>query len=615
MAAIDDRNTLGRARVSFADEADIDEFVAMLGRFERGEISPDQWRAFRLVRGTYGQRQAEDAQMLRVKIPQGVLTPLQLTALADVADTYSRGFGHITTRQNMQFHFVRLHEIELAMRRLADAGLTTREACGNSVRNITACPYAGVAADEVFDVTPYAEAMTRYLLRHPLSSTLPRKFKIAFEGCPIDHVATGINDIGWIARLGIAEGRLTKGFQVTVAGGTSTVCRAGHLLFEFLPASEILSVTEAILRVFHRLGDYQHKQRNRLKFLIQTLGWDGFRREFDRELEVIRAGGGPSLPFDPDDPPVEAPPPDGHLDPPPALSIAARVATSPLRGPGILPRVEPRLIEERADFDRWARTHVREQSQPGWSVVTVSTVLGDLTSAQMRLLGELSVALGDGAVRVTTDQNLLFRWVPTEHVPMFYRALRAAGVGRPGAGTLADVTSCPGAESCRLAVTQSRGLGLVLSDYLERREPLVSSVPGLNIKISGCPNGCGQHHIAGIGFQGSLRKVGGRPAPHYFVMVGGGTADGITTFGRHAATVPARRCGQAIERLIDLYQAQRGESESAVAFFRRVDLSIVKETLHGLDRLSPAEATAEDFVDLGEESAFNPAVQEGECSA
>ena len=615
MAAIDDRNTLGRARVSFADEADIDEFVTMLGRFERGEVGPDEWRAFRLVRGTYGQRQAEDAQMLRVKIPQGVLTPVQLNALADVADTHSRGFGHITTRQNMQFHFVKLHEIELAMRHLADAGLTTREACGSSVRNITACPYSGVAADEAFDVTPYAEAMTRYLLRHPLSSTLPRKFKIAFEGCPVDHVASGINDIGWNARIGGTAARPVKGFQVTVAGGTSTVCRAGLVLFEFLPASEILAVAEAILRVFHRLGDYQHKQRNRLKFLIKTLGWDGFRREFARELEGVRTAGGPALPFDPEHPPVEVAPPVASLDPPAPFSIAARVATTTLRGPGILPRVEPRLTGQGAEFARWARTNVRPQTQRGWSVVTVSTVLGDLTSAQMRLLGELAVALGDGTVRVTIDQNLLFRWVRNEHVPVFFRSLRAAGLGQPGAGTLADVTSCPGAESCRLAVTQSRGLGLSLSEYLERREDLVASVPGLNIKISGCPNGCGQHHIAGIGFQGSLRKVGGRPAPHYFVMVGGGTADGITTFGRHAATVPARRCGQAIDRLIHLYQERRAGTESAVAFFRRVDLSIVKDALRGLDRLSPDEATPEDFVDLGEEAAFDPTIQEGECSA
>src|ERR1700704_6851048 len=201
MSVVDDSKTFGRARLSFAREADIDEFVTTLERYERGEMTPDQWRAFRLLRGTYGQRQAEDAQMLRVKIPQGHLTGEQLDALADVGERYSRGFGHITTRQNVQFHFVKLHDAEPAMRRLADAGLTTREACGNSVRNITACPYAGVAADERFDITPYAEALTRFLLRHPLSSTLPRKFKVGFEGCPTDHAATAINDIGWRARV------------------------------------------------------------------------------------------------------------------------------------------------------------------------------------------------------------------------------------------------------------------------------------------------------------------------------------------------------------------------------------------------------------------------------
>src|SRR5437763_12398258 len=197
MSVVDDPKTFGRARLSFASEADIDEFVDTLERYERGELTPDQWRTFRLVRGTYGQRQADDAQMLRVKIPQGVLTSDQLEALADVGERYSRGFGHITTRQNMQFHFVKLHDVELAMRRLADAGLTTREACGSAVRNITACPYAGVAHDEPFDVTPYAEALTRYLLRHPLSSTLPREFKLAFDGCPTDHVGTAINDLAF----------------------------------------------------------------------------------------------------------------------------------------------------------------------------------------------------------------------------------------------------------------------------------------------------------------------------------------------------------------------------------------------------------------------------------
>src|SRR5688572_1891270 len=222
MAVIDDPKTYGRTRLSFADAADIDEFAAVLGQFERGEIGPDVWRAFRLVRGTYGQRQAADAQMLRVKMPQGILSRDQLEALADVAERYSRGFGHITTRQNVQFHFMRLHDVEPAMRRLADAGLTTREACGNSVRNITACPYAGVSAVERFDVTPYAEALTRFLLRHRLSSTLPRKFKIAFEGCADDHVSTAIHDLGLFAQIGPDS---TRGFRVLAGGGTAIMCK------------------------------------------------------------------------------------------------------------------------------------------------------------------------------------------------------------------------------------------------------------------------------------------------------------------------------------------------------------------------------------------------------
>src|SRR3954464_3974535 len=231
MSVVDDSRTFGRARLSFASEADIDEFVTTLERYERGEMTPDQWRAFRLLRGTYGQRQAEDAQMMRVKIPQGLLNGAQLEALADVADLYSRGFGHITTRQNVQFPFMKLHDVEPAMRRLAEAGLTTREACGNSVRNITACPFAGVAADEVFDVTPYAEALTRHLLRHPLSSKLPRKFKIGFEGCAEDHTKTAINDLGFRAAES-NEG--ARGFRVTVAGGTAILCRSGALLHDFV---------------------------------------------------------------------------------------------------------------------------------------------------------------------------------------------------------------------------------------------------------------------------------------------------------------------------------------------------------------------------------------------
>ncbi len=371
---------------------------------------------------------------------------------------------------------------------------------------------------------------------------------------------------------------------------------------------------EAIIRVFHRLGDYKHKQKNRLKFLVRSLGWDGFVTEYERERADLGADYAP-LPFDPQRPPVEEAPtwPERRalaLD-----EIAARAIATTVIGPGIVPKVEPQLAVHSPEFLEWSRTNVRSQKQDGYAIVVVTTVLGDLTSAQMRLVGELSEVFGDGAVRVTMDQNLVFRWVRTENVEAFYKSLAAAGLARAGAGTLSDVTSCPGAESCKLAVTQSRGLGRVLADHLMERQDIVAALPGMDIKISGCPNGCGQHHIAGIGFQGSLKKVGSQPAPQYFVMIGGGVGEGITTFGRLAAKIPARRCVHALERLVKLYQDQRSEQESPLTFFRRVDLGAVKAVLGDLERLNPEDAEPQDFIDLAEVSAFNPEVMEGECSA
>jgi sulfite reductase (NADPH) hemoprotein beta-component len=611
MSVVDDPKTFGRARLSFASDADIDEFVTTLEQYERGELTPDQWRAFRLVRGTYGQRQAADAQMLRVKIPQGILTGDQLDALADVGERYSRGFGHITTRQNVQFHFVKLHDVEPAMRRLADAGMTTREACGSSVRNITACPYAGVAADERFDVTPYAEALTRYLLRHPLSSTLPRKFKIAFEGCSTDHVVTAVNDLGFRAVLGPDGGR---GFRVTAGGGTAIMVKSAGLLHEFLPASEIFRVAEAVLRVFARLGDYQHKQRNRMKFLIKTLGWTRWREEYDRELTACRLRGQvPTLEIDP---PAGEPTPDWVKDSSPSAGhIAARVAGGRISGPGLTPAIVPIFQAGDELYARWRGTNVHAQKQFGFVMAVASVPLGDLTSEQMRVLGELARAYGDGSIRVTPDQDLLFRWVNVCDLRQLYRRLAAAGLGLAEAGTIADVASCPGAETCRLAVTQSRGLGRLLEDHLRARPDLIAAADGARIKISGCPNGCGLHHIATIGFQGSVRRLGSRAVPQYFVMVGGGALDRGAAFGRVAAKIPARRIPETVERLIDLYARNHQAGETAAAYFGRVELDVVKSTLADLERLQPGDALPADFIDLGEAADFSPEVLDGECSA
>lgn len=607
---MDDPKTFGRTRLSFADVHDIDEFVETLGRFERGEITPDQWRQFRLVRGTYGQRQAEDAQMLRVKIPQGVLSAAQLEALADVGERYSRGFGHITTRQNVQFHFVKLHDVEPAMRRIADTGLTTREACGNSVRNITACPYSGVAADEVFDVTPYAEAMTRYLLRHPMSSTLPRKFKIAFEGCTTDHVMTSVNDLGFRAVVGPHGGR---GFRVTAGGGTAIMVTSAGLLHEFLPASEILRVAEAILRVFKRYGDYEHKQRNRMKFMIRTLGWARWLEEYEHELSACRLQGAvPPLEIEP---PIDEPQPHASSDRAPSVGeIASRVSRGRISGPGLTPTIIPLVDESDTGFMRWRNTNARPQKQAGFAMAIATVPLGDLTSDQMRVAGDLARAYSDGFVRVTPEQDLLFRWVKTADLESVYRRLAAAGLSLADAGTVADVVSCPGAETCRLAVTQSRGLGRLVEEHIRNHPSLIADADGARIKVSGCPNGCGLHHIATIGFQGSVRRIGSKAVPQYFVTVGGGATSNGAAFGRLAAKIPARRIPEAVDRLIALYARDRSADESAQSFFARVGLDALKLTLGDLERMDADSALPDDFIDLGETSAFVPEVLDGECA-
>lgn len=614
MTLSEDPRTYGRTRLSFANGADIDEFVVMLDRFERGEITPEEWRRFRLLRGTYGQRQDADAQMLRVKIPQGILEAAHLEALAEVADRYSRGFGHISTRQNVQFHFVKLHDAEPAMRLLAEAGVTTREACGNSVRNITTCPHAGVSRDELFDVTPYAEALTRYLLRHPLSSALPRKFKIAFEGCVSeDHAAVSINDLGYRAMLA-PDGSGARGFRVTVAGGTAIMCRTGASLYEFLPAGDILIIAEAVLRVFQRYGDYEHKQRNRLKFLVKSMGWDKWQAAFQVELDALREAGGARLPFDPEDPPIEEPPAE-RADAPSIGEINALVAAAPLRGPGIVPVVEARDGGPGRERAEWLRTNLQPQKQAEYAQAMVSLVLGDVTSGQMRALAAICRAYADGTVRVTVDQNLVLRWVKSGQVPGLYRRLAAAGLAEPGAGTIADVTSCPGAESCRLAVTQSRGLARLIGDDLQQHSALTRAAADVRIKISGCPNGCGQHHVAAIGFQGSIRKIGDRAVPQYFMMLGGGAGRDGASFGRLTAKIPARRIPDAVTRMLELYKEDRTDGETASEFFLRVDPARARAAVADLEKMTAEDVLPADFIDPGEDHAFSPEVMDGECSA
>jgi len=565
-----DSKTLGPARLGFADEKDLDAFVSTLGQFERGEISPDAWKAFRLVNGVYSQRQEGDAMMVRVKIPQGVLTPAQLRALAAVAERFSTGRGHVTTRQNVQFHFVHLADTDDALRLLADAGLTTREACGNSVRNVTACPHAGASALEPFDSTPYAEAVTRHLLRGPLSASLPRKFKIAFGGCcGYDCVGASFNDVGFLSRM--RDGK--PGFRVTLGGGLSTLRRTGILAHEFAPAEEALDVAEAVVRVFHRTGDRQHRHRARLKFVIEKLGAEEFLRLYFEER----------------------------------ASMAPRPVSFPQASPPRAAR-NPRHRAPRTGLEEFARTNVRGQREPDLVTVTVRLPLGDLTAAQFRALADLSEEFSEEReARTTVEQNVLLRFVQRTHLASLHAALVDADLALPLARTISDVVSCPGAYSCRLAVTQSRGMAEALTGALGDRHD------SLSIKISGCPNGCGQHYVAGIGLQGSVRKVAGRAVPQYHLYVGGSTGLEQATFGRLAAKVPARRVPEAVRRLADFAQRESAPGEAPEAFLARAAperLSALLADLEVLEHPAP-----EDFVDLGEQKTFEVQTSEGECAA
>jgi sulfite reductase (ferredoxin) len=580
MAEIEIPNELGDGRLGFASEAEVDRFVDTLTKFESGDLGPDAWRAFRLVHGVYGQRQ-DGPMMVRVKIPQGVLTVPQVFALADVAEKWSTGKGHVTTRQNVQFHFVKMDDVEAVLRRLADEGLTTREACGNSVRNITACPYAGVSASEPFDVTPYSEALTRYLLRGPLSASLPRKFKIAFGGCcETDCVGAGFNDIGLLAR--VRDGK--RGFRVTIGGGLSTVRRQGFVAHEFAPVEELFEIADAVVRVFNRTGNRKRKDRARLKFVIDNLGQEGFLVEYRKEREAIAAAGGTPL-----------------SDLPTVATVREKPSRPFLASPG---------------FARFLEKNVRAQKQPGLVSVTIRLTLGDITAAQLRVLARLAEDFSfEEQVRTTIDQNLLLRFVRRNSLPALHTLLDRAGLATPGAATVADVTSCPGAMSCKIAVTASRGVASLVSRELEADPALAAKAESLSIKVSGCPNGCGQHYVAGIGLQGSVRKIAGRPVPQYHLYVGGGAKPEHVNFGRLAAKVPARRAGQAVARLIELYSAEKQDGEAPDDFFARVPVARVSGLLADLEELTEATATADDFIDLGETKAFEVVLQEGECAA
>jgi sulfite reductase (ferredoxin) len=585
-------------------DKDIEKFERLLADHLAGRVDEDAFRVFRLNNGIYGQRQGGHNQMVRVKFPYGGVNAEQLEKLADIADSYSRGWGHLTTRQNVQFHFVQLERVPAMLRELAAVGLTTREACGDTVRNVMGCHLAGACPFEVLDISPWAEATFRYFLHHPYAQRLPRKFKINFSGCVTDCGQAMFNDVGVVAvARPRPDGTVEPGFRVFMAGGLGANPHPAQALEEFTAREDLLPTIEAILRTFDHFGNRYNKLRARLKWVVDELGIDELRRRVLRERQLLLAssswpGGIPAI--------VE------ELGDEPA-GLAPNTEPTPVGTP-VSFTMKPAHEKARLDgYTRWESTNVVVGAAKGTVSAIAYARLGDITSAQFRALAAIVRDFG-ATVRVTNRQNLAFRDLSQEQLPELYKRLDAIGMAEPGAELARDVVACPGADTCNLAVTQSRGLADDIGRALE--DAGLADVGGVRINISGCTNSCGQHHIADIGFHGAERRAHGRPAPGYQLLLGGHVGNTEIEFGHRALRLPAKAAAEAAVRVVGRYQDERQPGEEFSGWLERVGgTKVVAADLKDLDEWPDPEERPDYYVDFGETGPYSAEVGQGECAA
>ena len=574
-----------------AIEREFDDFDSEAHKFLDGQTPENEYIGFRLKQGVYGQRQP-DVQMIRVKLPMGGVTPDQMDAFASVIEKYvPLNKGHVTTRQNIQMHHVPLPEAAKLIRELSDAGLSSREGCGNTVRNVTGDPYAGVCEGELFDITPYAAAYVRYFVRHPTTQLMPRKIKTAFTATDSDVAITGIHDIGFIPR----ERDGVRGVEVRVGGGTSIMPRVAPTLYDFveLENGDYLKISEAVFRIFDRQEWLRvNRARARIKVLIDKVGIDAFREMVEEELEgdwvSDRDFSIDHLVYGIDE--------EANAPAPPAQAASPN--------------------GDRSEFDRFCTANVRPQRQEGFNVVEIKITRGDLTPEQIRGLAQIMREYTGGSARTTVHQNFVLRWVRDEALYDVWTRLGELGLNDPGADQITDVVSCPGTDSCKLGITASMGLNRAIQERVESMaidDPLTKRI---HIKMSGCPNGCSQHHIANIGFYGASLKVGGRTMPAYIPHLGGNYEGGEVIYGhRLKSRLPAKRVPDAVERWLRLYEAERDGEEEFNAFVERVGTERFEAEVKALTL--PVEFSLEtmnEFIDWNRSEPYKVERGEGECA-
>ncbi|HEY6243299.1 MAG TPA: nitrite/sulfite reductase [Pyrinomonadaceae bacterium] len=566
-------------------------YEEQIKQYRAGELDETKMQKVRLHFGTYAQRQ-QGVQMQRIKIPGGRLTADQLTRLADAADRFGSGFIHFTTREDAQIYYVSLDETPTLLRFLAEAGITTREACGNTVRNITSCYRAGTSATEAFDATPYAEALFRYLVRNKFNQNLGRKFKITFEGCAEDHSALRIHDIGFWAATREVKGSIQKGFEVYLGGGLGSTPQLARLFTNFLPAGEIFNLVASILRLFDRYGERKARMKARMKFLIQAMGWDAFVAALDEE----RARVGPIRVDD-------------------VFELNRRSEeNSQVRANG-LRVIDPRVSDP--GFQSWARDAVVEHKHPSFRGVHVRLKLGDITSDRARRLADLSRHFSQNQLRTSIGQNIYLPWVREHQLVDLYHALQQVELDVSGVDTITDVTTCPGSDTCRLGIASAKGLGSAISDAFDNGLAQYQELARrLKIKISGCPNGCAQHTIANIGFHAAASSHEGRTVPAYLLSLGGQTNPDSAQIANLIGKYPARSCVKVIETLLSLYNEQRLWQEEFNTFVLRLGDQRLKELLEPFRSVPSYEDDPSFYQDFGHENerfAVRAGVK-GECA-
>jgi sulfite reductase (ferredoxin) len=580
-----------------ADELDI--FERTLAEYLDGGIDEDVFRVFRLNHGVYGQRQGGRNQMIRVKIPYGRVTPEQLETLGYIAETYSRGWGHLTTRQNVQFHFVQLEQTPEVLRLLASVGLTTREACGDTVRNVVGCHLAGACPFEKLDITPWAEATARLFLRHGYAQRLPRKFKINFSGCATDCGQAMFNDVGVVAvTRERADGTTEPGFKVFVAGGLGANPHPAQALEDFTAREDLLPTIEACLRTFDHYGNRDNKIRARMKWLVDTMGIEELRERIIRERKFLRAarywpGGIPEQ--------VQL------------AGDAPAGGTPQITVDGNGPSGTPVTLLKTDPFERWEEANVVRGIDRGTVSSYAYARLGDITTEQFRRLADIQrdFALD---IRITNRQNFALRDLTDSDLRGLYDRLSQIGMGEPGAELARDVVSCPGADTCNLAVTQSRGLASAIGDALE--DAGLAEVGGVRVNISGCTNSCGQHHISDIGFMGLERRAHGRAAPGYQMLLGGHLGDMEVEFGGKAGKLPAKAAPEAVVKIVGRFASERDAGETFTAWLARAGgAKDVGDSVKELDSFPSPDIAPDFYVDYDETGPYVAEVGDGECAA